>query len=118
MDDDDIRTSQLVPAGDPAPDEGAVVDEQLEIEPGRQPARLAVASRGLVDAPQPAPEGNIGGLDRVEEQRPLGTPVLDEQERAVASNLASRNGGSRRPTIVSSRSPAMAGACSISLPDR
>jgi hypothetical protein len=33
------------------------------------------------------------------------------------SNFASRNGGSSRPTIVSGRSPAMAGGCSISLPE-
>ena len=44
VDDDDVRPGQLVPAGDATPDERAVVDEQLEIEPGSQPARVAVAA--------------------------------------------------------------------------
>ena len=42
-------------------------------------------------------------------------PSSTNRNAASPSNLASRNGGSRRPTIVSSRSPAIVGACSISL---
>ena len=87
VDDDDVRPGQLVPAGDATPDERAVVDEHLEVEPGRQPARVAVARRRLVDAPQPAPEGEVGRLDRVEQEGPVGAPVLDEQERRVALEL-------------------------------
>ena len=78
---------QLVPAGDATPDERTMVDEYLEIEPRRQPARVAVAGRGLVDAPQPATEGEIARLDGVEQQRPVGPPVLDEQERGIAFEL-------------------------------
>ena len=36
---------------------------------------------------QPAPEGEIARLDRIEEQRPVGSPVLDEQERCIALEL-------------------------------
>ena len=54
---------------------------------GRQPARVAVAARRLVDAPQPTPEGEVGRLDRVEQQRPVGASVLDEQERGIALEL-------------------------------
>ncbi len=63
------------------------MNEHLEVEPGRQPARVAVASRRLVDAPQTTPEGKVGGLDRVEQQGPIGAPVLDEQERGVTLEL-------------------------------
>ncbi len=86
-DDDDVRTRQLVAAGDSTPDEGAVVDEHLQVQLGRQPTRVAVAGRRLVDAPEPAPEGEVGSLDRVEQQGPVGAPVLDEQERRVALEL-------------------------------
>ena len=87
VDDDDVRPGQLVPAGDTTPDERAVVDEQLEVEPGSQPARIAVAGRRLVDAPQPAPKGEVGRLDRVEQEGPVGAPILDEQERRIALEL-------------------------------
>ena len=87
MGDDDIGTRQLVAPGDATPDEGAVVDEHLEVEPRRQPARVAVAGRRLVDAPQSTPEGEVGRLDRVEQQGPVGAPVLDEQERGVTLEL-------------------------------
>ena len=43
--------------------------------------------RRLVDAPQPAPEREVGRLDRIEQQRSVGTAVLDEQERGVALEL-------------------------------
>ena len=87
VDEDDVGPGELVAAGDAAPDERAVVDEHLEVEPRRQPARVAVAGRRLVDAAQPPPEGEVGRLDRVEQQRPVGPPVLDEQERGVALEL-------------------------------
>ena len=87
VDEDDVGARQLVATGDPRPDVRAVVDEQLEVEPGRQPARVAVAARRLVDAPQPSPEGEVRGLDRVEQERPVGAPVLDEQEGGVALEL-------------------------------
>ena len=87
VDDDDVGARELVPPGDPTPHERAVVDEQLEVQPRRQPARVAVAARRLVDAPQPTPEREVGGFDRVEQQRPVGAPVLDEQERRVTLEL-------------------------------
>ena len=87
VDEDHVRSGQLVATGDAAANEGPVVDEQLEVEPGRQLARVAVAARGLVDAPQPASERDVGRLDRIEEQRPVGPPVLDEEERGVAFEL-------------------------------
>ena len=87
MDEDDVRARQLVATGDPAANEGPVMDEHLEIEARRQPARVAVAAGGLVDAPQPAPEGDIGGLDRVKQHRRLGATVLDEEEGGVAFEL-------------------------------
>src|SRR3954452_7495327 len=87
MDDDHVRSCELVATRDATPDERAVVDEQLEVESGSQPARVAVACRGLVDAPQPAPEGEVRSLDRVEQKRRFRTPILDEQERSVALEL-------------------------------
>ena len=87
MGDDDIGSRQLVAPGDATPDEGTVVDEHLEVESRRQPTRVAVAGRRLVDAPQSTPEGEVGGLDRVEQQGPVGAPVLDEQERRVTLEL-------------------------------
>ena len=87
MDEDDVRSGQLVATGDATADEGAVVDEQLQVEPGSQPARVAVATRGLVDAPQAPPEGEVGRLDGVEEERPIGASVLDEEECGVALEL-------------------------------
>ena len=87
MDDDDIGSRQLVAAGDLTPDEGAVVDEHLEVEPRRQATRVAIAARGLVDAPESTPEREVGRLDRVEQQRPVGSSVLDEEERGVTLEL-------------------------------
>ena len=84
---DDIGTSQLVAPGDATPDEGPMVDEDLEVEPRGQPTRVAVAGGRLVDAPQSTPEGEVGRLDRVEQQRPVCAPVLDEQERRVTLEL-------------------------------
>ncbi len=84
---DDVRPSQLVPTGDASTNERAVVHEEFEVEPGRQPARVAVAARGPVDAPQPTPECDVGRLDRVEEQRAVGPPVLDEEECRIALEL-------------------------------
>ena len=49
---------------------------------------------------------------------PSARPSSAKRKAASPSNFASRKGGSSRPTIVSRRSPAMAGACSISLPER
>ena len=118
MGEDDVGSRQLVSTGDATPDEGPVVDKQLEVESRSQTTRVAVATRRLVDAPQAPPEGDVGRLDRVEQQRPVGASVFGEEECCVTLELDSRKGGSSRPTIVSSRSPAMAGACSISLPER
>ena len=87
VDEDDVRSRQLVATGDATANEGAVMDEHLEVEFRGQPARVAVATRGLVDAPQPAPEGDVGRLDRVEEERPVGSPVLDEEEGRIALEL-------------------------------
>jgi len=67
MDEDDIRSGQLVAAGDATVDEGTVVDEQLEVEFWSQPAGVAVATCGLVDTAQAPPEGVVGRLDGVEE---------------------------------------------------
>ena len=118
VDDDDVDACQLVAAGDATPDEGPVVDEHLEVQSRGQPTGVAVAGRRLVDAAQPAPEGDIGRLDSIEQQEPSARPSSTNRKAASPSNFVSRNGGSSRPTIVSRRSPAMAGACSISLPDR
>ena len=87
MDEDDVRSGQLVATRDATADERPVMDEELEVEAGRQPARVAVAARGLVDAAQPSPERDVRGLDRIEEQGSVGAPVLDEQERRIAFEL-------------------------------
>ncbi len=92
VDEDDIGSGQLVAPGDRTPDVGAVVHEQLEVESRGQPARVAVAARGLVDAPQPPPEGEIGGFDGVEQQRAVRTAVLDEEEGRVALELGEAEG--------------------------
>ena len=118
MDQADVAPSQLVATGDSTADEGPVVDQHLEVQPGSQKTRVAVATGRLVDASQAAPEGDVRRLDRIEEERSVGASVFGEEDAASPSNLVSRKGGSNRPTTVSSRSPAMAGACSISLPER
>ena len=63
------------------------MDEQLEVEPRRQSTRVAVAARRLVDAPKAPPEREVAGLDGVEEERPVGSVVLDEEERRVTLEL-------------------------------
>ena len=63
------------------------MDEQLEVELGGEPARVAVAARRLVDAPEATAEGEVGRLDRVEQQRSVGSAVLDEEEGGVALEL-------------------------------
>src|SRR6266540_3522305 len=63
------------------------MDEQLQVQPRRQTARVAVTARGLVDASQSPPEGEVGGLDRVEEERAVRAPILDEEERRVTLEL-------------------------------
>ena len=50
MDQNDIRSGQLVATGDATSDEGPVVDEHLQVEPRSQTTRVAVATGGLVDA--------------------------------------------------------------------
>ena len=87
VDDDDVRPGQLVATGDAAPDERAVVDEHLEVELGSQPARVAVTGRRLIDAAQPAPEGEVRRFDRVEQEGPVGAAVLDEHEGGIALEL-------------------------------
>ena len=66
---------------------GAMVDEQLEVELGREAAGVAVAARRQVDAPEPSTKGEVGGLDRIEKELALGATVLDEQERGIALEL-------------------------------
>ena len=92
MDEDDVRPGQLIATGDAAANEGPVMHEQLEVEFGSQPTRVAVAAGGLVDAAQAAPEGDVGRLDRVEEERPVGSPVLDEEEGGIALELRQPEG--------------------------
>src|SRR3972149_4119972 len=87
MDDDDRAAGQLVVTGDPAPDVLAVVDEELQVQPRGLAARVAVARRGLLDAPQAASEGDVGRLDRVEQERGVRTTVFREQERRIALEL-------------------------------
>ena len=87
MDEDDVGPGELIATRDPGVDVRAVVDEQLEVEPRRQPARVAIAAGGRVDAPEPAPEREVRGLDRVEQERPVGPSILDEQEGGVAFEL-------------------------------
>ena len=87
MDEDDVRSGQLVATGDATADERPVVDEELEIEAGSQPARVAVAAGGLVDAAEASTERHVRRLDRIEEQRPVRAPVLDEQEGRIAFEL-------------------------------
>ena len=60
---------ELVATRDAAVDVGAVMDEHLEVEPRRQPTRGAVAAGGRVDAPEPAPEGEVAGLDGIHQER-------------------------------------------------
>ena len=74
------------------PDVRAVVDEELEVELRGQAARVAVAAAGLVDAAQPAPEGEVRRLDRVQEQRAVGPAVLDEEEGGIALELRQPEG--------------------------
>ena len=87
VDEDDVGSGQLVATGDATADERPVMDEELEIEAGSQPARVAVAARGLVDAAEASTEGQVRRLDRIEEQRPVGASVLDEQEGRIAFEL-------------------------------
>ena len=87
VDNNDRRPGQLVAPGDRGPDVLAVVEEELQVEPGRLAAGVAVAAGRLLDAPEPAAESDVRDLDRVEEQRPVGPAVLDEEERGVALEL-------------------------------
>ena len=87
MDEDDRRSGELVPTRDPAADVRTVVDEQLEVELGREAAGVAVAARRQVDAPEASTKGDVGGLDRIEKELALGATVLDEQEGGVALEL-------------------------------
>jgi hypothetical protein len=90
----DSHERRIHPGQQPPPLDGCrifvgrpVVDEQLEVEFGRQPARVAIAGAGLVDAAQAASEGDLCRLDGVEQERPLGSSVLDEEERGVPFEL-------------------------------
>ncbi len=84
MDDDDVGSGELVATGDLRPDVRAVMDEQLQVQLGRKATRVAVTAGRLINASQPAAEGEVRSLDRVEEQRCVGAPVLDPQEGRVA----------------------------------
>ena len=84
MNDDDVGSGELVPTRDLCPDILAVMDEQLQVKLGREATRVAVTAGRLINASQPAAEGEVRSLDRVEEQRCIGAPVLDPQEGRVA----------------------------------
>ena len=87
MGEDDVGPGELVATSDAAVDVRAVVDEHLEVEPRCQPARGAVAAGGRVDAPEPAPEGEVARLDRIHQERARSPAVLDEQEPGIALEL-------------------------------
>ncbi len=90
---DDVGPRELVPAGDPAVDVRAVVHEHLEVQAGRQPTGRAVAAGGRVDAPQPPPEREVAGLDRVHQERAGCPPILDEQEPGIPLELGQAERG-------------------------
>ena len=87
VNEDHVGSGELVATGDEAPDVRAVVHEQLQIEPGSKPARVAVAACRLFDAAQPAPEGEVGGLEGVDEQKAVRPLILDVQEGCIALEL-------------------------------
>ncbi len=88
----DLAAGEFVPTGDTAVDVGAVVDEELEVEAWCQPTGCAVAARASIDAPEPASEGEVRGLDGVDEERAIGAPVLDEEEAGIALELGESEG--------------------------
>ena len=118
MDDDDVGPGELIAAGDLRPDVRAVVDEQLEVEPRRQRHELQSQLVAWSMLRSRRRNARYEASSASTSSGPSARPSSTHRKAASPSNLASRNGGSRRPTIVSSRSPAIVGACSISLPDR
>ena len=66
---DDRAPDQLLAAGDPLAEDRPVVGQELEVERGHPDAGVAVAHRRLADVAQPAPEREIGPLDRVHQRR-------------------------------------------------
>jgi hypothetical protein len=94
--DDDVRSGQLLAAGNPLADDLAVVGDDLEVEAGDADARVAVAERGPTDVAESAPEGEVAALDRVLERRAIDGLGEREGERRVALELGQPEGRPQR----------------------
>ena len=69
MDHDDVAADQFLATGHPLPGDQAVMDDELQVEPGDVGAGVAVALRRLADVAETPAEGDVAVLDGVLEDR-------------------------------------------------
>ena len=96
MDDDDVRTQQLLAAGHSLAQCQAVMDDELEVEIGDPDARVAVARGRLADVAPPPPEAEIAAFDRVEQERSVELAAGGGNERRVPLKLREAEAGAQR----------------------
>ncbi len=83
MGEDHVATCQLRATGDPLSENVAHVADELQVEGGNAPTRVARAGRGLGNALQPPLEGEIRGIDGVEQHAARHEAGIGPEERRV-----------------------------------
>ena len=96
MDHDHVATDQFLATGHPLPGDQAVMDDELQVEPGDVGAGVAVALRRLADVAQAPPEGDVAVLDRVLEDRSVDHVGDDVGEGRVALEFGQSEGRPER----------------------
>ena len=87
MDEDDVAPGELFSPAHSLLHHLAVVDDELEIEIAHRDAGPALAGRGLVNVAHPPTELEVGGLDRVLQQRAVDLLGHRVDERGVTLEL-------------------------------
>jgi hypothetical protein len=71
MEEDYVAASKFVASRYPLLGDLAVMYDEFQVKLWDAPAGVAFAARGAANVPQPPPEGKIGRLDRVLQERPV-----------------------------------------------
>ena len=93
MDDDHVRSEQLLPARDLLDDRLAVVDDELEVEVGDPAAGVALARGRLADVSPTTTEAEVAALDGVQQHRPVDGLADGVGEGRVALELGQPEAG-------------------------
>ena len=97
MDQNHVPAGELFAARHLLSDELAVMDHELDVKALHPAAGLALATAGLLDAPEPLAERKIGLFDQILHERPIDLVGKRVDESRVAFELGETKGRTQRP---------------------